>query len=58
MMMMKMMMVMLMLMMMMMVMMMVMVMMMMIYHCKNGGVAADNEWEGAETSNSVKSEIK
>ena len=52
----KMMMVMLMLMMMMMVMMMVMVMM--IYHCKNGGVAANNEGEGAETSNSVKSEIK
>ena len=33
-------------------------MMMMIYHCKNGGVAANNEGEGAETSNSVKSEIK
>ena len=38
--------------------MMVMMMVMVIYHGKNGGVAADNEGEGAETSNSVKSEIE
>ena len=29
-------------------------MMMIIYHCKNGRVAADDEGEGPETSNSVK----
>ena len=29
-------------------------MMMMKYHCKNGWIAANNEGEGAETSNSGK----
>ena len=31
---------------------------MIIYHCKNGRVAADDEGEGPETSNSVKWEVK
>ena len=31
--------------------------MVIVYHCKNGGVAADDEGEGPETSNSVKSKV-